>query len=597
MYMIQALASPSGADRTSSGPFAAGCKKHNQEALLAAKRSATVTRICQNMQAMFPTLGGSIKYHARGCFNMASAHKIRTGTATTSVQETNEPADVLQGLDESLRNCVAVLHAKDASIYVLGISHVSKESCKHIREVIAAVRPESVLIELCRDRTSLLLDEAGPPPQLWQAREVKLRGYTPQVGWPTEQELLEGSNVHCAPGVAVSAADIEDDVIRLLGSGLFATVRPLTTPPTALDAPSFVVQPSGRLEAAAPLGSVEFMVTTRSLPPINSLEIMCAAGVPDLDDSVRQDVITRALASDPGVPHEGRSAVDALMRVRKDIITAFRDNGNEDVNVTFAGVDCGRVTATIVLNMPNVITGLDSVCGGKGQGIARLQRQTNCTIATDETGIASSMGAITISADGMQAMSESKDILNSDDVISVTPWADVVDMRADVDGKITRTGYQGGISNAFADILTQLYAKSQAAAGRTVGISPGAAWREALHAAAKCGAREVLLGDMPASITKKHLAKGIWAKSAPMLLGAGTATVAGAMIVMATTPVSEALPVVAAAVSIPLAIALWPILAPLLEVRKFAGLTAAEIEECVRIKEPLEHDIDKPYLL
>ena len=43
-------------------------------------------------------------------------------------------------------------------VYVLGVSHVSRESVDAVRELIQEVRPEVVLLELCKDRLRLLLD-------------------------------------------------------------------------------------------------------------------------------------------------------------------------------------------------------------------------------------------------------------------------------------------------------------------------------------------------------------------------------------------------------------------------------------------------------
>ena len=42
-----------------------------------------------------------------------------------------------------------------------------------------------------------------------------------------------------------------------------------------------------------------------------------------------------------------------------------------------------------------------------------------------------------------------------------------------------------------AAVLSQLYAKFQAKAGETVGVKPGAAWREALEAASEHGGKQV----------------------------------------------------------------------------------------------------------
>ena len=49
-------------------------------------------------------------------------------------------------------------------VYILGVSHVSRESCQEIQELIQATRPEVVLLELCKDRLRLLLDQVSFPP-------------------------------------------------------------------------------------------------------------------------------------------------------------------------------------------------------------------------------------------------------------------------------------------------------------------------------------------------------------------------------------------------------------------------------------------------
>lgn len=50
-----------------------------------------------------------------------------------------------------------------ARVYVLGVSHVSRESCEEAAELIGAVRPDAVLLELCKDRLRLLLDQVPLP--------------------------------------------------------------------------------------------------------------------------------------------------------------------------------------------------------------------------------------------------------------------------------------------------------------------------------------------------------------------------------------------------------------------------------------------------
>lgn len=48
-----------------------------------------------------------------------------------------------------------------ARAYVLGVSHVSRESCEEAAELIRAVRPDVVVLELCKDRLRLLLDQVA----------------------------------------------------------------------------------------------------------------------------------------------------------------------------------------------------------------------------------------------------------------------------------------------------------------------------------------------------------------------------------------------------------------------------------------------------
>ena len=44
-------------------------------------------------------------------------------------------------------------------MYILGVSHVSRESCQEIQDLIHTVRPEVLILELCKDRLRLLLDQ------------------------------------------------------------------------------------------------------------------------------------------------------------------------------------------------------------------------------------------------------------------------------------------------------------------------------------------------------------------------------------------------------------------------------------------------------
>jgi hypothetical protein len=81
----------------------------------------------------------------------------------------------------------------------------------------AVLRADIVLVELCKDRTGLLVDPDAPPPPTWYTPRFSLTGLPTAPGWPTAVQLmglLKGTG--CTP---VSAADIEDNAVALLSTG------------------------------------------------------------------------------------------------------------------------------------------------------------------------------------------------------------------------------------------------------------------------------------------------------------------------------------------------------------------------------------------
>ena len=44
-------------------------------------------------------------------------------------------------------------------VYILGVSHISRESCQEIQDLIQTVCPDVLVMELCKDRLRLLLDQ------------------------------------------------------------------------------------------------------------------------------------------------------------------------------------------------------------------------------------------------------------------------------------------------------------------------------------------------------------------------------------------------------------------------------------------------------
>lgn len=92
-------------------------------------------------------------------------------------------------------------------------------------ELIRAVRPEVVLLELCRDRVDLLIDPDAPPRQIWHSRRVRVNGLPEGEGYPSQQQLVAVLNTR--PGSPVTVGDIEADCTKLLATG--ARQRALAT--------------------------------------------------------------------------------------------------------------------------------------------------------------------------------------------------------------------------------------------------------------------------------------------------------------------------------------------------------------------------------
>lgn len=102
---------------------------------------------------------------------------------------------------------------------------------------------------------------------------------------------------------------------------------------------------------------------------------------------------------------------------------------------------------------------------------------------------------------------------------------------------------------------------------------------------------QVHLGDLPADTTGRRLADGILSSSLPLLLGSVVAAATSAIVLSQGLLDSGAAanPLAVAGLSaVPLAAALAPVVAPLLEVGRFAGMSAQQIEDTVRLKEPIQ---------
>lgn len=115
----------------------------------------------------------------------------------------------------------------------------------------------------------------------------------------------------------------------------------------------------------------------------------------------------------------------------------------------------------------------------------------------------------------------------------------------------------------------------------------------AAAAAARVGAAQVILGDRPAFVTQRRLAQGIWGALAPRaavgLIGFNTAIVAGAAQIVPASVCYEAM---AASVVATLAL-LTPVALPYLEMWRFSGLNAEEIENTVDLPEPVQQNLEQ----
>lgn len=100
---------------------------------------------------------------ARAGHLLCKAAALSGASANTTAAPLTEALPELSG---EVRRDTAVLEARNdkapggrVKAYVLGVSHVSRESCDEAAELIASVRPDVVVLELCKDRLRLLLDQ------------------------------------------------------------------------------------------------------------------------------------------------------------------------------------------------------------------------------------------------------------------------------------------------------------------------------------------------------------------------------------------------------------------------------------------------------
>lgn len=556
-------------------------------------RNAEFCYSLRNRSSFASRLAGSVSAGSN-----AGDLQAQTSSASLISAASVASDDVLPSISQDARLATAKIKQNGVEIYIVGISHVSKASCFHIREVIKAVKPDTVVIELCKDRAGLLLDETTPP-QLWHTQKLAFPNYSPGYGWPSEVELkrLLKSN----SGDSLTLKDIEDDVVMLLSTGLFSSVQPRTTPPQILDAPRFVRKRGGRIQTAAPLGAVEFYLTPRKLPEIKEITIEVCAKDLDVDSSVLEGICKTLREKSKS----NSLTLDVLMHARAEIYKLLKTmNKTNRFSTSFSGIESGFISVQIVESSNDVhLTGLESTAhGGKGIGIQPFHRRSRQSTENDG-GWNFKLGTLT---EENSSDSESKignysehPIVNegNENLPEFVPYSPnefasnqmMLEKENDFEMK-------NDIIDRFAQFLTRKYGELQASAGRRVGVSPGQAWRIAVEEAVACGSTQILMGDQPSSITGRNLAKGLWNTFSLWLVGASVSGIVSGFIGFQIMESREALAVGIFGALIPVSAAVFSLVAPLQEVESLSKLSPTGIEEAVKVKESLQGSTD-PYFL
>ena len=476
---------------------------------------------------------------------------------------------------ELLSRSTAVLRTDDAEAYVLGISHVSRESCKLIEELIDSVQPDAVMLELCHERTGLLVDDrvASTGQNAWYSDVVEIEGMTDML-FPHKEALL--SRLRTYRGDPVSTSGIQQDADLLLATGLFESVVPITAPPpeSSWD-PTFIYVDNGsRIVPGVKLSSIKYRVVPRKLPTIGEVDVVFDdVSVSDADrEAVIQCMMThiRAVEDVLGTLVDAKVALGQAAGGKYDVMYRFQDMKDFSGSM---GVTARIVTVGDASKAPfEMRTSFEETVSVDGCGIG-VRRQTSAPFMGSNAsayvnGDASSNGPVLLEAWPREEKAQR--------------------IAADAKTAGERGPSTAGIFEPLATLVTMTYAKYQAAAGRKVGILPGEAWRVAFAAAAKAKTPYIFLGDRVASVTGSRLVKSMITSSLPSFAAAGVAfltTWFAPLVALKVTPSVPACLILGAAA---FAAAAWPLYSPIQEIKKFSELSAKGIEKAVRVKEDLQ---------
>ena len=495
-------------------------------------------------------------------------------TASGSVARPSDEIVKKAGWSELLSRSTAVLRTDDAEAYVLGISHVSRESCKLIEELIESVQPDAVMLELCHERSGLLVDDrvASTGQNAWYSDIVDIDGMTEALQ-PYKEALL--SRLRTSRGDPVSTSGIQQDADVLLATGLFESVAPITAPPpdSSWD-PTFIFVDNGsRVVPGVKLSSIQYKVVPRKLPKIGEVDVV-------FDDVSISDV-DRNLVTECMMKHI--RAVDDVLGTLVDAKVALRNaaGGKYDVSYSFQEIPDSNGAMSVVARIVGVDdpsrapfelrTSFEETVSADGRGIG-VQRRTSAPFMGSKASAYANSGMSSIGPVMLEAWSREEKSQR---------------IAADRD-----TGQQGtskaSIFEPLATIVTMTYAKYQAAAGRKVGILPGEAWRAAFAAAAKAKTPYIFLGDRLASVTASRMVKAMVSSSLPSLAAATLAFLTSWFAPLVAFKVTPSLPASLVVGAAAFAAAVWPLYSPIQEIKSFSELSAKEIEKAVRVNEDLQ---------
>ncbi|KAG2492108.1 hypothetical protein HYH03_009599 [Edaphochlamys debaryana] len=498
------------------------------------------------------------------------------------------------------------------------MSHVSQKSVDQVDELIRLVKPDVVAVELCKERLGLMLDpvQAATPPKVWHSRKILIEGI-PEDGepWPSQEQLR--SLLTCVPGRPVTQPEIEADVVRLLATGLFGSCKPGASSAGRDEAPSFLARPttsgSGSdvdLSLVAPLGALRFRVTPRSLPSVTAMEARVDSSLRSahVDQAELDAICLKATDECKG----GAPGMAVLLRTRQRVIEAVAARGAQAV-VSFIGVDTGRVEMLVKASKasdPPYLSGLEpTAANGEGFGIEPFRPQRNSVQIGKKMFIpAETVDALRAKALGAAAAAAAEGAAGAAAAgaageagmpharvkVPLRDWT-----REEMEAKKPEPPARLPLRDELAALMSTAYARVQSKAGRTLGVEPGQAWRTALEAATAVGSGAVLLCDRPTDVTDQRMAAGLGADAGVRLISA-LAIIIGTAIFNASTsilPDGGEAGALAAAFAAAAAVAA-PVVGPFIEVSRFAGMTAEQIEDAVAIKEAIDQgDMSKPLKL